>query len=153
MAGALQPATRIANKETEMSKVFPLGLFHKQFFPDVELKQVQLSASEFVITVADSTWRLESDIVLFYGPGNMTFAYSGNPAVRWRDIKSKEWSYVKTTEALQHVTEFDMVTQTDNEWIFSFRPEKESYRIEVILPEVTGITWSGEGVDLEEEEE
>ena len=135
-----------------MSKIFPLGLFPTKFFPDVELTKISLTATACAINVSDSDWSLQSDMTLFYGPGTMTFEYSGNAATRWGSLTDKEWTYVKTTETLPHVADFDVVSRNEAGWVLSFRPDEEGHRIEIILPEVKKIIWDGEGVDLGGEE-
>jgi hypothetical protein len=135
-----------------MSKIFPLHLFWDQFFPDVALKEVRLGESTLEIIVTDSEWALEPEIVFFYGPGIMTFTHSGQPRVRWRISNDHDWTYATTKEIINRVIYFDMVTRNDNQWIFRFRTEEKGYTVEIILHDVTRITWSGSGEDLEDEE-
>ena len=135
-----------------MSKVFPLSLFPEQFFPDVTLQEVRFSESTLEIVVSDSEWALEPKIVLFYGPGTMIFAYSGQPRIRRRASNDPDWTYGATQEIMNRVISFDMVSRDDNQWAFRFRPDKKGEIVEVILPEMTHITWSGAGEELGDEE-
>jgi len=136
-----------------MSKIFPLSLFPEQFFPDVTLKDVRLTESTLEITVTDGQWALEDKMVLFYGPGVMTFTYSGQLQGRWRASSDADWEYVTSPDIFKHVAFFDMIVSGDKYWAFRFRPEQKEYTMEVLLGKVTHIAWSGAGEDLEEDEE
>ncbi len=134
-----------------MAKLFPLDMFPDPCFADITLTQARLSPKELEIIVSDSEWGLESDVVFFYGPGSMTFAYTGAPRIRLRGSSDKDYTYVDSAEPLEHVNTLDLIRQSEEGWVFLFRTGNTRHTVEVILPEVTRILWSGEGEDLETE--
>jgi hypothetical protein len=139
-----------------MSKPFPLDLFPDQLFPDVKLKKVQLTSTELAITVSESQWGIQSDIIFFYGSGTMTFGYTGRTGIRRRGVRGNDWREITTPEILNSVAAFEMVTRTDSGWTFRFRAARADDSaediVEVVLQEVTEVSWSGEGANLEDDD-
>ncbi len=133
-----------------MAKPFPLSMFPNPYFADVTLVEARLSPTELDIITSDSEWGLESDVVFFYGPGVMTFTYTGAPRLRWRNDSDRDYTYVDSAEPLEHVSSLDLISRSKEGWIFRFRAEQRRI-VEVILPKMVRIQWSGDGEDLETE--
>jgi hypothetical protein len=129
-----------------MDKNLPPNFLPDQFFPDVDLAKVALNSTELVITASDSQWGLQSDIIFFYGPGEMHFYYEGQARMHWKKLKSETWS-PGSMNFISQLTHFDMITQKDGMWFFRFRTAKQDTHVEIFFETIKRITWTGEGDD------
>lgn len=134
-------------------KKFPISLFPDHFFPDVDLREVELTSNILVIKTAQGEWALGPKLTFFEGAGSMHFTYAGVPQIRWSEGTSSEWHYVTNTEILAHMTELFAIYSKPSAWEFYFASKHNQHRIEVILPQVSVIGWDGPGEDIEDPEE
>lgn len=127
-------------------KDFPLDIFPKSFFPDVELEEVTLSPDTLRISVLDSEWGLSSDMIPFWGAGAMHFAYTGPAQIRWKIPENDIWQYENSANILQRLVSFELISEQDGKRVFRFRAA-EGKLVEVILHELLSIQWDGDGYD------
>lgn len=127
-------------------KEFPLDIFPDSFFPDVELESVALFPDSLRVEVSDGEWGMQSDLIPFWGAGTMTFAYTGPAQIRWRVSEADAWHYENSMDILQSLSSFEMVSVLEGRRVFRFRTVNGNI-LEIILQELTKITWSGDGYD------
>lgn len=128
-----------------MPRVFPADFFSPQFFPDVLLSKVTVTPERLILTVTDSDWALQPKISLFYGPGDMIFFYSGEIKYFWRNVKESIWHSLAQEPTLDDKVNLEIITHIGEKWAFRFRLADRKKLIELRVPTVNKIIWTGEG--------
>ncbi len=127
-----------------MTTEFPLDIFPTQIFPDADLKRISLEAAALTIAVSDSEWGFSEDEILFFGPGNMIFHYSGKASPGWRKLHEKSW-HEGGPELLGHSAALDFIRrQPDDTWLFQFSNREQGFVVCLLLEKISRIDWTGE---------
>lgn len=127
-----------------MPTEFPLALFPPQLFPDVDLKSVTMTETALTISVTESEWAISEDMEYFFGPGDMIFQFSGEPAIGWKELHETTW-HRSNHELLPHLVTLEIIRRQGNgSWLFQFSCREKELVAAIILDEVTRIDWTGE---------
>lgn len=127
-----------------MTTEFPLDIFPAQIFPDAEPTRISLEAATLTIAVSDSDWGFSEDEILFYGPGNMIFYYSGKASPGWRKLHEKSW-HKGGPELLARSAALDFIRrQPDDSWLFQFSNREQGFVVCLLLERISHITWTGQ---------
>jgi hypothetical protein len=148
----IQVATTATSGEPRSGKNLPPAILSTLFFPDVVLKSLSLTPEELVVKATDSAWGLQSDIIFFYGPGDMHFYYEGQVKIHWKTVRGEQWE-PGSLDLLAQVTHFDMIRRKDGIWRFLFRNAAAGVNVELSFERITRIIWFGKGDDNIEHEE
>lgn len=127
-----------------MATEFPLALFPKQLFPDVELKEIGFCGASMVISVTESEWAISDEIAYFYGPGDMIFHFSGEPSINLKCVKKMECK-TDVQDCLAELESLEVIRrQDDSSWLFQFSNRARGFIVDITLDKVSKIEWTGE---------
>lgn len=134
-----------------MSYTFSLDIIPKQLFPDGEISAVSINKNEISISFIESEWDIESCTELLYGSGDMVFFYTGKLIFQVKEIDEEEWNIYNGIFYIDSLFKLELITRYDDHWAFYFRNENKEFLVNMIVPQVGKVLWTGE-VDTDNSE-
>lgn len=127
-----------------MSYTISLDAIPKQLFPDGEISKITINKNKILISFIESEWDIESCTEWIYGTGDMIFYYSGKLFFQVKNFFEEEWNIYNGKFFIYSSIKLELITRYDDYWAFYFRNENKEFLVNMIVPQVGKVLWTGE---------